>query len=38
MPEYIAWAKYLSWLKYANEAMTVVQWEGVTNISMLDNI
>ncbi|XP_055300850.1 protein scarlet [Sitodiplosis mosellana] len=25
--------KYVSWMKYANEAMTIVQWEGVTNIT-----
>lgn len=34
IPIYITWLKYLSWMMYANEAMTIVQWEGVQNISM----
>lgn len=33
IPVYLAWLKYLSWMMYANEAMTIVQWEGVENIS-----
>lgn len=33
IPSVLSWLKYISWLKYANEAMTIVQWEGVTNIS-----
>lgn len=33
LPKYIGWVRYLSWLMYSNEAMTIVQWEGVTNIS-----
>lgn len=33
MPFILSWLKYISWLKYANEAMTIIQWEGVTNIS-----
>lgn len=33
IPISLSWLKYISWLKYANEAMTIVQWEGVTNIS-----
>lgn len=32
MSMYLAWIKYFSWLMYANEAMTIVQWEGVDNI------
>lgn len=33
IPLALSWIKYISWLKYANEAMTIVQWEGITNIS-----
>lgn len=33
LPSYLAWMPYVSWLMYGNEAMSVVQWEGVTNIS-----
>ncbi|XP_031636507.1 protein scarlet [Contarinia nasturtii] len=33
VPFALSWLKYISWLKYANEAMTIVQWEGVTNIT-----
>ncbi|XP_077283935.1 ATP-binding cassette transporter scarlet [Arctopsyche grandis] len=33
LPEYIGWVRYFSWLMYSNEAMTIVQWEGVTNIT-----
>lgn len=36
LPEYLAWMPYLSWLMYGNEAMNIVQWEGVTNISELN--
>lgn len=32
MPFYLGWLKYLSWMMYANEAMTIVQWDGVKNI------
>lgn len=35
MPEYLAWIPYLSWLRYGNEAMSIAQWEGVTNISKI---
>lgn len=33
LPKYLSWMPYLSWLMYGNEAMNIVQWEGVTNIS-----
>lgn len=33
IPVYLSWLKYLSWMMYANEAMTIVQWDGVQNIS-----
>lgn len=32
LPEYLSWLPYFSWLMYGNEAMSIVQWEGVTNI------
>lgn len=33
MSAYLGWLKNLSWLMYANEAMTIIQYEGVKNIS-----
>lgn len=33
LPIYISWVKNLSWLMYSNEAMSIIQWEGITNIS-----
>ena len=33
MPTWLAWLPFLNWLMYGNEAMNVVQWEGITNIS-----
>lgn len=33
LPEYLSWIPYLSWLMYGNEAMSIAQWDGVTNIS-----
>jgi len=32
MPDIIGWFRYLSWFMYSNEAMTILQWEDVTNI------
>ncbi|NP_001243922.1 scarlet [Bombyx mori] len=33
IPRYVAWIRYLSWLMYSNEAMSIVQWDGVENIT-----
>lgn len=33
IPFALSWLSYISWLKYANEAMTILQWQGVSNIS-----
>ncbi|CAL4067072.1 unnamed protein product, partial [Meganyctiphanes norvegica] len=33
MPWFVGWTKYLSWFMYSNEALTVTQWSGVTNIT-----
>ncbi|XP_078047226.1 protein scarlet-like isoform X2 [Augochlora pura] len=33
LPIYIRWIKYISWLLYSNEALTILQWSGVHNIS-----
>ncbi|XP_050698008.1 protein scarlet-like isoform X2 [Eriocheir sinensis] len=33
MPWFIGWVKYLSWFMYSNEALTITQWTGVTNIT-----
>lgn len=38
LPNYLSWMPYISWIKYANEAMTIVQWEGITNISKCHEI
>lgn len=37
MPEWLGWTPYLSWIMYANEAMSIVQWDGITNISKTGN-
>lgn len=31
--KYWSWMQYLSWLMYANEAISIVQWESIQNIS-----
>lgn len=33
MPTYLTWMQYFSWFLYGNEAMNIVQWEGIANIS-----
>nr|QHN70710.1 scarlet [Limenitis arthemis astyanax] len=33
MPKYISWLRYISWLMYSNEAMSILQWDGVQNIT-----
>lgn len=33
VPVYFIWIKYISWFNYANEALMVNQWEGVSNIT-----
>lgn len=33
VPSYFIWLKYLSWFNYANELLTVNQWDGITSIS-----
>ncbi|XP_047504405.1 protein scarlet [Pieris napi] len=35
IPKYISWIRHLSWLMYSNEAMTILQWDGVQNITCL---
>lgn len=35
MSDVISWTKYLSWLMYAAETLSIVQWDGVQNISKL---
>lgn len=35
LPIYLGWMPYLSWLMYGNEAMSIVQWDGIQNISKL---
>jgi len=32
VPVYYIWVQYLSWFNYANEALTINQWDGVTGI------
>uniref|UniRef100_A0A1A9W3A0 ABC transporter domain-containing protein n=1 Tax=Glossina brevipalpis TaxID=37001 RepID=A0A1A9W3A0_9MUSC len=33
LPMVFYWTQYLSWMLYANEAMTIAQWSGVENIT-----
>ncbi|XP_026668551.1 ABC transporter G family member 3-like [Ceratina calcarata] len=33
LPLYIRWVKYISWLLHSNEALTILQWDGIRNIS-----
>uniref|UniRef100_A0A1B0A6Z1 ABC transporter domain-containing protein n=1 Tax=Glossina pallidipes TaxID=7398 RepID=A0A1B0A6Z1_GLOPL len=33
LPVAFYWTQYLSWMLYANEAMTIAQWSGVENIT-----
>ncbi|XP_052737501.1 protein scarlet-like [Bicyclus anynana] len=33
IPKYISWIRHLSWLMYSNEAMSILQWDGVENIT-----
>ena len=37
VPPYFIWVKYLSWLGYANEVLLVNQWDGVRNITCVEN-
>ncbi|KAH9629425.1 hypothetical protein HF086_013339 [Spodoptera exigua] len=37
MPKYVSWIRHLSWLMYSNEAMSIVQWDGVQNITCITN-
>jgi hypothetical protein len=32
VPDYFKWLSYLSWFRYGNEALTINQWAGVTDI------
>lgn len=33
LPSYLRWMKYMSWFMYSTESLSIIQWEGVTNIS-----
>ncbi|XP_053998042.1 protein scarlet isoform X1 [Hylaeus anthracinus] len=33
LPVYIRWVKYLSWLLHSSEALSILQWNGIRNIS-----
>ncbi|CAG5011888.1 unnamed protein product [Parnassius apollo] len=33
IPKYISWIRHLSWVMYSNEAMSILQWDGVQNIT-----
>ncbi|XP_050684576.1 protein scarlet [Leptidea sinapis] len=33
IPKYISWIRHVSWLMYSNEAMSILQWDGVENIT-----
>ncbi|CAD1478041.1 unnamed protein product, partial [Heterotrigona itama] len=33
LPVYVRWIKYISWLLHSSEALSILQWDGVHNIS-----
>ncbi|CAB3234626.1 unnamed protein product [Arctia plantaginis] len=33
IPKYVSWIRYMSWLMYSNEAMSIIQWNGIQNIT-----
>ncbi|KAJ3643838.1 hypothetical protein Zmor_026524 [Zophobas morio] len=33
LPQLFTWTKYLSWLMYSTEVISVVQWDGINNIT-----
>ncbi|XP_014478933.1 PREDICTED: ABC transporter G family member 3-like [Dinoponera quadriceps] len=33
LPIYVRWLRYFSWLLHSTEALTIIQWRGVHNIS-----
>ncbi|KAG5892103.1 hypothetical protein JTB14_008072 [Gonioctena quinquepunctata] len=33
LPSLLTWTKYLSWMMYSTESLSILQWEGVTNIT-----
>nr|XP_023024800.1 protein scarlet [Leptinotarsa decemlineata] len=33
MPSLLNWTKYLSWMMYSTESLTILQWKDVTNIT-----
>jgi ABC-type multidrug transport system permease subunit len=33
LPQVISWTKYLSWLMYSTELISIVQWDGIKNIT-----
>ncbi|CAH1646254.1 unnamed protein product [Spodoptera littoralis] len=37
MPKYVSWIRHLSWLMYSNEAMSILQWDGVQNITCISS-
>jgi len=32
---YLSWTQYISWFRYGYEAMFIVQWDSINNISIL---
>ncbi len=37
IPSWLAWIQYISWFHYANEALTINQWEDYTGIECDQN-
>ncbi|XP_045533767.1 protein scarlet [Papilio machaon] len=35
IPIYISWIRHLSWVMYSNEAMSILQWDGIQNITCI---
>lgn len=32
LPSYLQWLKYMSWFMYATESMSIIQWQGISDI------
>ncbi|XP_041367140.1 protein white-like [Gigantopelta aegis] len=38
IPVYFIWMKYVSWFKFANELLIIIQWKDVTHIDCPQNV
>jgi hypothetical protein len=37
-PKYLAWLQYFSWMRYGYEAMSIVHWRDIHNISQYSSV